>query len=240
MLLTATITKSSYGRVKEIIGIKSPMTVTVSPNKQNIFYSVRKVASSSISEVFGSILTELRLKRVKMPRTIIFCRTMNDCSALYFFFKDSLHQDFLEPKDAPDISQFRLVDMFHRYVDADVKSCIISSFTSDSPLRVLICTMAFGIGIDCCNVSQVYHFGPPDDVASYIQETGRCGRDPNKLCSATLLLRSRIPRTLKRDMKHYIENTASCRRDALFSEMEGYDIDEPSTMINCCDICNSK
>ena len=37
-----------------------------------------------------------------------------------------------------------------------------------------------------------------------------------------------------------LSKTASCRRDVLFAEMEGYDIDEPSTMINCCDISNSK
>lgn len=97
--------------------------------------------------------------------------------------------------------------------------------------------MAFGIGIDCCSVSRVINFGPPDDLASYIQETGRCGRDPNSLCSATLYFRSRLPKTLQRDMRQYIDNTVTCRRKILFWEMEGYYDEACST--NCCDLCHS-
>ena len=33
------------------------------------------------------------------------------------------------------------------------------------------------MGIDFTDIRQVVHIGVPDDVASYIQETGRAGRD---------------------------------------------------------------
>ena len=39
-------------------------------------------------------------------------------------------------------------------------------------LRVVIATVAFGMGIDCRNVTQVIHMLPPPDVESYVQETG--------------------------------------------------------------------
>ena len=50
--------------------------------------------------------------------------------------------------------------------------------------------VAFGMGLDCTDVCQVIHVGAPDDVDSYIQETGRGGRDGN-LSLATLLVVNR-------------------------------------------------
>ena len=92
----------------------------------------------------------------------------------------------MEPSDAPDLLRFRLVEMFTSCTDDDVKGQIISSFTSESPLRIVCATVAFGMGLDCTDVCQVSHAGAPDDVESYIQETGRGGRDGN-LSLATLL-----------------------------------------------------
>jgi len=50
-------------------------------------------------------------------------------------------------------------------------------FAIDSPLRVIIATTTVGLGITCPDVSHVVHFGLHSDVESYIQETGRAGRD---------------------------------------------------------------
>ena len=55
----------------------------------------------------------------------------------------------------------------------------------------MVCAMvAFGMGLDCTDVCQVIHVGAPDDVESYIQETGRGGRDGN-LSLATVLVVNR-------------------------------------------------
>ena len=43
-------------------------------------------------------------------------------------------------------------------------------------LRIVVCTIAFGMGIDCAGVNQVIHWRPSADVESYIQECGRAGR----------------------------------------------------------------
>ena len=45
------------------------------------------------------------------------------------------------------------------------------------PLRVVIAPTAFGLGIDCPDVRHVINFGLPSDIESYVQETGRAGRD---------------------------------------------------------------
>lgn len=46
-----------------------------------------------------------------------------------------------------------------------------------SPLRIVIATIAFGLGVDCAEVRKVIHLGPPSDVEDYIQQLGRAGRD---------------------------------------------------------------
>ena len=52
------------------------------------------------------------------------------------------------------------------------------------------------MGLDCTDVCLMIHVGAPDGVESYIQETGRGGRDGN-LSLATLLVVNR------NNMKNY-------------------------------------
>ena len=65
---------------------------------------------------------------------------------------------FLEPQDAPDRSGFRLVEMYSKLTDVDVKEDILKSFTRTSPLRIVCATVAFGMGVDC---EQIIHLGAP-------------------------------------------------------------------------------
>ena len=59
--------------------------------------------------------------------------------------------------------------MFTGETDPAVKENIISAMTSiASPLRVVICTSAFGMGVDCCNIRQVIHFGLPESIDMYV------------------------------------------------------------------------
>jgi ATP-dependent DNA helicase RecQ len=52
--------------------------------------------------------------------------------------------------------------------------------------RVMVCTNAFGMGIDKPDVRTVVHFDTPDCVENYYQEAGRAGRDDHKAYAVLL------------------------------------------------------
>ena len=159
---------------------------------------------------------------------------MDDCATIYLYFQDYLKHDFTEPPSAPSLSKYRLVELFTSCTDNAIKNQIITSFTQHSCLRVVCATVAFGMGVNCPDVRTVIHVGPPDDIESYIQETGRSGRDGHP--STAILLTKQLRHSIDKDMKEYCIS-ATCRRQFLFSRMEGY---VHSTLLeNCCDICSS-
>ena len=176
MALTATASRKTRQQIICTIGMISPYVVTVSPDRPNISYAV--VVPDSMEETFSHLAEELKTFREKADRTIIFCRTYDDCAHIYMFLKKYLDRQSVQPVGAPDFSRFRLFDMFCSCTQSDVKEAILASFCSvNGTLRVVIATVSFGMGLDCPNVRRVFHWGASPDIELYIQETGRAGRD---------------------------------------------------------------
>ena len=88
-----------------------------------------------------------------MGRVIIFCQHYEDVVAVYDYFRLGMKEGFTEPMEAPDLPEFRLVDKFTRCTHPDVKSTIITNFTSTkSPLKIVVVTIAFAMGLNCPDI----------------------------------------------------------------------------------------
>ena len=63
--------------------------------------------------------------------------------------------------------------MYTKCTEGNIKEDIVSEFAKpNGKLRIVVGTIAFGMGLDCPDVRQILHWGASHDIESYIQETG--------------------------------------------------------------------
>lgn len=72
-----------------------------------------------------------------------------------------------------------ITEFFHGKLSAKDRDFILGRFDGrlDDPIDILICTNAFGMGMDIPNVRIVFHWQHPSSAEDYLQEFGRAGRD---------------------------------------------------------------
>ena len=76
-------------------------------------------------------------------------------------------------------------DFYHAGLSNELRASRQDEWIRDMT-RVMVCTNAFGMGIDKPNVRIVIHMDIPDSMEAYYQEAGRAGRD-EKLAYAILI-----------------------------------------------------
>ena len=76
-------------------------------------------------------------------------------------------------------------------------------YNTKSCLRIVIATIAFGMGIDCADIRQIIHWGVPADAEMYVQESGRAGRDGLQSCA--IILKSSRDLNKRYTSEHMIE-----------------------------------
>ena len=68
--------------------------------------------------------------------------------------------------------------MFHRSCAEINKTHVLDVFgLVDSPLRIVVATDAFGMGLDVPDVRYIIFFGAPRSLEICAQQSGRAGRD---------------------------------------------------------------
>ena len=107
--------------------------------------------------------------------------------------------------------------MFTRFMHSSVKKKIIEQFTIPSTLRIVIATIAFGMGINCPDIRQVIHWRVPEDPEAYIQESGRAGRDGKHSLAIIMRKKGDLDRRYtSEEMMEYYRNRVLCHRVMLY------------------------
>lgn len=171
MALTATAMSKTRANIVHILCMEDLYVLSLSPHKKNIVYVVKQ--KSDMEEVVQILVRGLQNLRTEMPHIIVFCKCHEECSRMYRLFKYILQHSFMEPPGVPNLVKFRPVDIYTKCTEGDVKEAIVESFHYPSGnLRIVIGTVAFGIGLDC---PHNILWGPPSDFESFIQQTGQGG-----------------------------------------------------------------
>ena len=153
-----------------------------------------------------------------------------------------MKENFTEPIGAPDLSRYRLVEMFTRCTQVYVKETIVDQFTKPSQLRIVIGTIAFGMGIDSPDVREVINWGVSADCEMYVQESGCAGRDELQSCAITYYGKGDLNKKFisPQMIKYCVNKDNLCRREILFEDFDDCDDIVAEPLCLCCDICRTK
>ena len=237
-VFTATATRQTKQRIFEVMGHFAVSTFCLerSPLKNNIKYAVCYISNSlKLETIFASLINEIMVSKENTKRTIRYCQTRTQCAVLRRMFMLKLGDSFYLHRQ--NSAWNRIVDMYHAGTPPKAKSFILpQAIQENSHMRILICTVAFGIGINCRVFTRIIHFGPSKNLESFVQECGRAGRNGEE--SVCYLLYNSLLASRSADaMKDFMYST-ECRRR---SNAKYFSNNTPSALsCNCCKICAQK
>ncbi len=151
--LTATADRLTRKDILEKLELNNPVTFVSSFNRANIRYTVEQKKRS-----FERLLNFLGTR--KDEPGIIYCLSRASTETL-----------------ANDLSEEGFEALaYHAGMEKEKRAKHQEMFLRDE-VKIIVATIAFGMGIDKSNVRYVVHMDLPKNIESYYQETGRAGRD---------------------------------------------------------------
>ncbi|MEL7084289.1 MAG: RecQ family ATP-dependent DNA helicase [Cyanobacteria bacterium J06597_1] len=153
---TATANGEIQTVLQDVLELQNPLVIRASPRRENIRISV-KIAWT----VAGRRKQLMDFVRHHRGHTgLVYCRTRELC------------QELAEMLSGNGLS----TAAYHGGVGCEQRRQLEQQWLAGDR-DFLVCTNAFGMGVDCARVRWVIHFQPPANVTDYVQEIGRAGRD---------------------------------------------------------------
>lgn len=179
LAITATATPAMVEQIGVALGRQLDQ-VRISLFRPNLFYDVHRLDN----------------REQKVAKVVEICRQERGSGIVYVSSR----------KDAESIAGVlrdnRVAAIpYHAGLDPDVRAQNQDRFMRGQ-VRVVVATVAFGMGVDKADVRFIVHLGPPGSLEAYAQESGRAGRD-GKPARCVLLIaptdESRLARQARQD-----------------------------------------
>lgn len=186
LALTATATPEVVKDIQQKLKFKKEHVLQKSFERKNLSYVVLK-------------------EEDKLPRLIKIINNVKGSGIVYVRNR----------KKTQDIAAYLrsnkiIADFYHAGLDAQTRDVKQSNWITNKS-RVMVCTNAFGMGIDKPDVRFVVHIDVPDSIEAYFQEAGRAGRDEEK-AFAILLYNKSDELELRRNLENSFPSLEEIRQ----------------------------
>lgn len=152
LALTASATPEVQADIMHQLKMRSPKKFTTSFTRKNLIYEVVPSANKIVSII--------KTLETSEGSGIIYCRSRRRTKEI----SDLLQQHGMGS------------DFYHAGLDQETRRKKQEAWINNE-VRWIVCTNAFGMGIDKPDVRMVLHADVPDSLENYYQEAGRAGRD---------------------------------------------------------------
>ena len=161
LALTATATPEMAREITGRLG-RQLDHVRVSLFRHNLFYEVRRLDN----------------REAKLRAAVEICREQEGNGIIYVSSREGCEQ----------VAKLINSELKGRRYDPDIALAYHAGFASgdraermrrfmDGDVRIMVATVAFGMGVDKADVRFIIHLSPPNSLEAYAQESGRAGRD---------------------------------------------------------------
>jgi ATP-dependent DNA helicase RecQ len=167
LALTASATPEVQTDICEKLVFKQQQVFRQSFNRPNLSYSVFN-AESKINQL-------VKILKNVSGSSIVYCKSRRKTQEI-----------------AGLLQSYQInADFYHAGLVAEQRNNKQEAWMKNQ-VRTIVCTNAFGMGIDKPDVRTVVHFDMPDCLENYYQEAGRAGRDGKKAYAVLLYGRDEI------------------------------------------------
>ena len=156
MALTATATAATSLDIARRLALREPVEVHTGFDRPNLVFD----AIEASGRARRLQLLEDGLRDPAMRPAIVYARTRKDTESV---------AEALAAAGLP-------AEAYHAGLDREERSRRQDRFMASSD-AIIVATTAFGMGVDKADIRQVWHWGLPQSLEAYSQESGRAGRD---------------------------------------------------------------